>query len=285
MPEGDTIFRAARTLHRALAREEVIGFASVLPKLERVHIDTPVTGRSIERVEARGKWIVMRFSGDLILLTHMLMSGSWHIYRPAEKWERSPWHMRVLVQTPKIHAVAFQVPIAEFHTAESLRRRRNFNQLGPSLLAEEFNEAEVLRRLRSRPELEIAQALLLQSNLAGIGNVFKSEICFVCGVHPFRSVESLSISELAALVKAARNLLLANVTENSSGSIVTYTGLRRTTGRVEREENLWVYHRARLPCRRCGMAIRSFKQGPEARSTFWCPGCQPAQLQRLGAVG
>jgi endonuclease VIII len=282
MPEGDTIFRAARTLHRALSGEEVVGFESVLPKLERVHIDTPVTGRSVERVEARGKWILMQFSGDLTLLTHMLMSGSWHIYRPGEPWKRPASHMRVLLKTPRIHAVAFHVPIAEFHTVESLRRRRNFNQLGPSVLADQFDEAETLRRLRSRPELEIGQALLLQSNLAGIGNVFKSEICFACGVHPFRVVQSLSIAELAALVTTARNFLLANVTDNSPDSIVTYTGLRRTTGRVDREENLWVYHRAGLPCRRCGVAIQSFKQGPDARSTFWCPGCQPAQTRMAG---
>jgi endonuclease VIII len=277
MPEGDTIFRAARTLHRALAGEQVIGFESVLPKLERVHIDTPVTGRSVEHVEARGKWVLMQFSDDLILLTHMLMSGSWHIYRPGEKWKQPPSHMRIFVKTAKIHALAFNVPIAEFHTGESLRRRRNFNQLGPSLLADQFNEAEVLQRLRGRPELEIGQALLLQSNLAGIGNVFKSEICFACGVHPFRAVASLSIPELAALVKTARNFLLVNVTDTSPESMVTYTGLRRTTGRVNREENLWVYHRAGLPCRRCGIAIQSFKQGPEARSTFWCPSCQPPQ--------
>jgi endonuclease VIII len=284
MPEGDTIFRAARTLHRALAGEVVIGFESVLPKLERVHIDTPVPGRVVESVEARGKWILMKFSGDLILLTHMLMNGSWHIYRPGEKWKKSASHMRIVVKTPKIHAVAFNVPIAEFHTGESLRRRRNFNQLGPSLLADQFNEEEVLRRLRSRPELEIGQALLLQSNLAGIGNVFKSEICFACGVHPCRAVESLNIPELAALVKTARKFLLANVIDNSPESTITYTGPRRTTGRVDREENLWVYHRAGLPCRRCGIAIQSFKQGPGARSTFWCPNCQPAQRQTSGAA-
>ena len=279
MPEGDTIFRAARTLERALGGEVVTGFETVLPKLERVDVDTPLAGRTIEKVEARGKWMLMHFSGgnspSLILLTHMLMRGSWHIYRPGEKWKKARSQMRIVIQTAKIHAVAFEVPVAEFHTADSLRRRRGFNQLGPSVLAAEYDEGEILRRLRGRPEMEIGQALLLQSNLAGIGNVFKSEICFACGVHPFRRADSLSIAELSSIVKTARTFLLANVRDTSGEKTVTYTAMRQTTGRIDTEENLWVYLRAGQPCRRCGTALESHKQGPEARSTFWCPNCQP----------
>lgn len=275
MPEGDTIFRAARTLHRALAGKTVVGFGSALPKLERVEADAGVTGRTIERVEANGKWLLMHFSGNLILLTHMLMSGSWHIYRPGEKWRKHPAHMRIHLRTAAMEAVAFNVQLAEFHTQESLRRRRNYAQLGPSVLAEEFNEAEVLRRLRSEPDAEIGQALLAQSKLAGIGNVFKSEICFACGVHPFRRVAELSILELASLIRTARKFLLQNVTDSAPERIVTYAGMRRTTGRMDREENLWVYQRRGEACRRCGHAIESQKQGLDARSTFWCPQCQP----------
>jgi endonuclease-8 len=275
MPEGDTIFRAARTMHRALAGQVVTGFESVLPKLERVEIDSGVTGRSIEKVAANGKWQLIHFSGDLILLTHMLMSGSWHIYRPGEKWNRRPSDMRLIIHTARIDAVGFNVPIAEFHTADSLRRRRVFNQLGPSVLAEEYDGAEALRRLRSRPDMTVGEAFLSQSLLAGIGNVFKSEICFACRVHPFRIVSSLSISELSCLVSTARKFLLANVTDTSGEKIVTYTGLRRTTGRTDTEENLWVYARRAEPCRRCGVTIESRKQGLDARTTFWCPNCQP----------
>jgi endonuclease-8 len=279
MPEGDTIFRAARTLHRALAAQTVTAFESVLPKLERVEIDTPVTGRTIEKVEANGKWLLIHFSGDLILLTHMLMSGSWHIYRPAEKWRLHRQHMRILIRTKNIDAVAFNVPIAEFHTADTLRRRRNFNQLGPSILAPQYNDAEILRRLRAHPDLEIAEALLSQSILAGIGNVFKSELCFACKINPFRRIETLSITELTCLVATARRFLLANVTDNSGDQIVTHTGLRRTTGRADREENLFVYQRKSEPCRRCATLIESRKQAPSARTTFWCPTCQPSQPQ------
>ena len=275
MPEGDTIFRAARTLHRALSGQIVTGFESVLPKLERVEVDSGVTGRTIDKVEARGKWLLIHFSGDLILLTHMLMSGSWHIYRPGEKWKRSRSDMRLIIHTAKIDAIGFNVPVAEFHTSDSLRRRRVFNQLGPSVLATEYDPAEVSRRLRAQPGLSVGEALLSQSLLAGIGNVFKSEICFSCGVHPFRIVASLSISELSCLVATARKFLLANVTDTSGDKIVTYSGLRRTTGRTDNEENLWVYGRRGEPCRRCGTAIESRKQGLDARTTFWCSNCQP----------
>lgn len=283
MPEGDTIFRAARTLHRALAGQQLIGFASVLPKLERVEVDSGVTGRTIEKVEARGKWLLMHFSGEQVLLTHMLMSGSWHIYRPGEKWRQHPQHMRIHLRTRAMEAVAFNVQVAEFHTSETLRRRRNFSQLGPSLLAGEFDEAEVLRRLRNEPAMEVGQALMTQSKLAGIGNVFKSEICFACGVHPFRKIDSLSILELSALVKTARRFLLQNVTDNARDQIVTHAGMRRTTARMDRQESLWVYQRGGEPCRRCGRRIVSYKQGLDARVTFWCPQCQrlePAPLQQ-----
>src|SRR6185369_1660146 len=139
MPEGDTIFRAARTLHRALAGQVVTQFETQLPQLSRVDYDTPVAGRTVERVEAAGKWMRMYFSGDLILLTHMLMSGSWHIYRPGEKWQRGRIQMRVAIYTDVFVAVAFQVPIAEFHTAASLARHRSAQRLGPDAAAKEFD--------------------------------------------------------------------------------------------------------------------------------------------------
>ncbi|MGZ5711721.1 MAG: DNA-formamidopyrimidine glycosylase family protein, partial [Burkholderiales bacterium] len=115
MPEGDTIFRAARTLNRALAGQTVTRFETQLPHLQRVHDDTSVTGRTIEKVAASGKWMIVCFSGDLILLTHMLMSGSWHIYRPGEPWRKSRYHMRIVLATERMVAVAFNVQVAEFH--------------------------------------------------------------------------------------------------------------------------------------------------------------------------
>lgn len=267
MPEGDTIFRAARTLHRALAGKVVTSFETVLPKLDRVHVDTPVTGRIVESVKAQGKWMVMEFSGDLYLLTHMLMNGSWHIYRAGEMWQRSRSQMRVVIGNEEYVAVGFNVPVAEFHTARSLRRHPGFSRLGLDVLGVDFDEAQAKAQLRSRAELTVEDALLRQSLLAGVGNVFKSEICFACGVQPLRLIASLQEDELDCIVRKARKFLLANVADSA--------GMRRTTGRLNPEERLWVYGRRGAPCRRCGTPIESQKSGWGARTTFWCPRCQP----------
>src|SRR5918992_4664013 len=114
MPEGDTIFRAARTLDRALAGRVVTRFESVFPHLARVDGNRPIRGRIIERVTSRGKHLLMWFSGDLVLRTHMRMNGSWHIYRPGERWQRPRHDMRIVVATDSFEAVAFTVPVAEF---------------------------------------------------------------------------------------------------------------------------------------------------------------------------
>jgi endonuclease VIII len=274
MPEGDTIFRAARTLERAIGRQVVTGFESVLPKLTRRDFDSGVVGRTVEKVESRGKWLLMHFSGDLILLTHMLMSGSWHIYRPGEEWQRRPMDMRVVVKTEKIWAVAFHVPIAEFHTSDTLRRRQGFRTLGQDVLGSDFAPAVSAAKLRANGDLEVGVALLSQSIVAGIGNVFKSEVCFACRVNPFRQVASLSGAELDCLMTTARRFLLMNVRENSGDQMVTVTGMRTTTGGMDPSERLWVYGRRGEACRVCGTAIASYKQGEEARTTFWCPSCQ-----------
>jgi endonuclease-8 len=208
-------------------------------------------------------------------LTHMLMSGSWHIYRPGESWQQRPVDMRVIVKTEKIWAVAFNVPLAEFHTTDTLRRRDGLRTLGQDVLAPEFNSEQSVAKLRSHGDLEVGVALLTQSIMAGLGNVFKSEVCFACGVNPFRKVDSLSADELTCLVDTARKFLMANVAETSGDRIVTYAGMRRTTGRANREERLFVYKRRNEPCRRCGTLIQSRKLGLDARTTFWCPQCQP----------
>jgi endonuclease-8 len=275
MPEGDTIYRAARTLHRALAGKQVTNFETVLPKLARVNEDSRVVGRTIEQVEAQGKWLLVHFSGNLILLTHMLMSGSWHIYRPGETWKRAKIHMRIVIGTETMVAVSFNVPVAEFHSAQSLKRREGFGKLGPSVLATKFDAAKILANLRANPQMEIGAALLAQSLLAGVGNVFKSEVCFGGGVNPFRRIDSLSIAELAGLVTTARKFMTANIAELEPERAINLDGLRRTTDRFGKEERLWVYGRHGKACRRCGAEIEVRRQQPGARVTFWCPACQP----------
>jgi endonuclease-8 len=276
VPEGDTIFRAARTLQLALAGQAVTRFQTVLPQLSRIDEDHPIAGRTVESVSANGKWMLMRFSGDLTLITHMLMNGSWHIYRPGEAWRKRRIHMRVLLETAKIVAVGFDIPIAEFHTCATLERHPSLRRLGPDVLSEDFDPVVAAQRLRERPELHVGEALLRQSLLAGIGNVYKSEVCFACEVHPFRKVETLTTAEMSCLISTAQKFLRANVAETSGDAIVTYTGFRRTTRRADPSQRLWVYGRSNQRCRKCGTPIHSQKQGLDARVTFWCPRCQPA---------
>jgi endonuclease-8 len=281
MPEGDTIWRAARTLNTALAGKIVTGFETVLPKLARVDEDTPLIGRVIESVTASGKWMEMRFAGDLILLTHMLMSGSWHIYRTGEMWKRRRYDMRIVVATADFVAVAFRVPVAEFHTAATLARRGAVRNLGPALLKADCQPSEAIDNLSAQPEMEIGSALLRQWIIAGVGNVFKSEVCFAAHVNPFRKIASLSSIELREVVSQADRLLRANVLDTSENKIVTYTGFRRTTGRADASARLWVYGRTNEPCRLCGTVIRSRRQGSEARLTFWCPNCQKFSVSTI----
>lgn len=275
MPEGDTIFRAARAVGRALEGKLVTRFETALAPLASVNDDTPVAGRTVDSVEARGKWMLIHFSGDLILVTHMLMSGSWHIYRSGERWRRSRAQMRAVIATADFEAVAFDVPVARFYTARTLERNTAIPRLGPDLLGASFAADEAEARLRARPDEEIADVLLNQRVMAGIGNVFKSEICFACGVHPFRTVGTLSKAEVECLLHTSRKFLQANVADGVEDGIVTYTGARRTTRAADPGARLWVYGRRGKPCRRCGTAVLMRKQGSGARSTYWCPQCQP----------
>lgn len=275
MPEGDTIFRSARALHRALAGSVITRFDTAYAQLARVHDNTPIVGRTVERVEARGKWLLMYLSGDLILLTHMRMNGSWHMYRTGERWQRRSFDMRIRIETADWQVIGFTVPIAEFHTADSLARKTMVPQLGPDLLTQTFDPVAAIAKIQKHLEDEIAVVLLDQRVLAGIGNVFKSEVCFACGVHPFRLVRSLSDGEMDSLVRTSQKFLKANVADGSGDGIVTYSGMRRTTGSSDPSSRLWVYGRQGQPCRRCGGPIHSRKQGSQARTTFWCPVCQP----------
>src|SRR6478672_7094038 len=168
MPEGDTIFRAARTLHRALAGTEVTAFESMLPALNRIHEDAPLTGRTIERVSAVGKHLLIHFSGDLVLRTHMRMSGSWHIYRPNERWQRPNIDMRIVVATDQFVAVAFNVPIADFETEHTLQRYEAIGNIGPDLLSESFDVDTALQRLRAHDAGDVAETLLNQRAMSGI---------------------------------------------------------------------------------------------------------------------
>jgi endonuclease-8 len=275
MPEGDTIFRSARALEKALRGKAVTEFRTQLAGLASVHDNSPVTGRNVERVESRGKWLLIHLSGDLILVTHMLMGGSWHIYRRGERWKRGRAHMRVVIANEAFEAVAFDVPIARFYTAQTLQRNSTIPQLGPDPLREGFSSDEATARIAAHGDEEIASVLLNQRVIAGLGNVYKSEVCYLCGVSPFARVRELSAEQIASLVSTAERLLSVNVKDESGGQIVTYTGARRTTHASDPGQRLWVYGRRGRECRRCGALILMRKQGAASRSTYWCPQCQP----------
>lgn len=255
MPEGDTIFRTAAVLQRALAGKVVTRFETVLAKLAAIDDQEAIAGRTIERVSAVGKHLIIHFSGDLNLRTHMRMNGSWHIYRPGERWQAPRRDMRVVIATDDFVAVGFSIPVAEFLSARSLERHDDLRRLGPDFLGAVFDAAEAKRRMREHPSEEIGNVMLNQQVAAGAGNIYKSEGLFVAGVHPFLRVSQLDDEALNRILDATRTLL-----KQAAAS----------TTRVRR----WVYERAGDPCRKCGTPIEVRKQGPDVRGTYWCPKCQ-----------
>jgi endonuclease VIII len=275
VPEGDTIYRTARALGRALTNKLITRFATEYAQLASANDDAPFVGQSITRIEARGKWLLIYFSGGGILATHMLMSGSWHIYRPGERWQQPQSNARIVLETEDYLAVGFRVPVARMHTEESLARDRKIPQPAKDVLKVDFDFETAIERLKAHPDEEIANVLLRQDVLAGVGNAFKSEICFLEGLSPFQKIATLPDQKLRRVVATACRRLAANVLEDSGDTIVTYQGYnRRTTRNSDPGESLWVYRRNGHPCRRCGEIIQRCLQGQNVRSTYWCPSCQ-----------
>lgn len=287
MPEGDTIYRAARALQKALGGKQVTAFEANVATLASVADSKGIIGRIVETVEARGKWCLIHFSAlgekePLILVTHMLMSGSWHIYRVGEKWFAPRNSMRCAITCGDFIAVAFNVPVAEFHTERTLARHSQIPRLGVDILSDAYDTNAGIEALRTyaeqNPTAEVGVTLLNQRVMAGLGNVYKSEVAFAAGVNPFRELRTLTDREIETMAATAGRYMRANVQQGSSlggEAIVTYTGNRRTTHSMHAGDRLWVYARQGQECRRCGTLIMSRKQGEQARSTFWCPHCQP----------
>ncbi len=256
MPEGDTILRAARTLSRALEGRAVLRFRSAAGAAD-------LAGRTVARVEARGKHLLIHFDDGRVLHTHMRMSGSWHIYRPGECWRKPERFARAVLETDAFVAVCFSAPVVELLSAADLARHPSLARLGPDLLRPDFETGAAASRLRGRGSATIGEALLDQGSVAGIGNIYKSETLFVCRVNPFLPVERVSPADLDRLLAAARRLMSASVEGTS----------RRTRGRLA-GPRYWVYRRSGQPCLACGATIRMRRQGDAGRSTYWCPECQ-----------
>lgn len=268
MPEGDTIHRTAQTLHAALAGRTVTGFECVLARVAQRAETEGLVGRRITAVEARGKHLLLRFEGGATLHSHMGLRGSWHLYRTSSRWKRPRTSARVVVTAGDVIAACFAPLVVELLTPSELRRNLRLAALGPDAVSDGFDAGAAAARLRARGEQEIGVALLDQRVLAGVGNVYKSEVLFLCGVNPFAPVEALADAALARVVRTAAAQLKRNVAR----------GDRRTTPALA-PGNLWVYGRGGEPCRRCGETVRRAHQGVQRRATFWCPRCQPAEVE------
>jgi endonuclease-8 len=274
MPEGDTLFRTAAGLRPFLVGRDVTAAHAQGPgALPQVH---RVVGKRIDAVEAHGKNLLIKFDGGLELRTHLRMQGSWHRYRPGERWRRPPARARLVLEVPGSVAVCFDAPVVELFEQRTEALHGSLSKLGPDLLSPEFDAAEALRRLRlpERAGLDIAVALLDQRAMAGIGNVYKNEVLWIERVSPFERVAELDDATLERLVDRSRGLLLANVDPRRGPERVTTSGDRGAPGA------LYVYGRQGRPCRRCRTPIRVVRQGSDLpRSTYWCPTCQPGAAQ------
>lgn len=262
MPEGDTIFKTAAALRPLLVGRNVLKASARQPgpQIQRV------VGSSVTAVEPMGKHMVIRFSNGLALHTHLRMNGTWHRYAPGERWRKPAWQARVVLEVPEHVVVCFNAPVAELMDDRAVALHPAMEALGPDLLSENFDSEDAFRRLRARPTLEVAEALLDQRALAGIGNVYKSEVLFLEGIHPFTPVSQLPDSTLRAIIATAHRLLHENIRPGSPARITT-----RSSG-----SPVWVYSRRGRPCLRCRTPITSARQGPLNRWTYWCPTCQPA---------
>jgi endonuclease-8 len=260
MPEGDTVWLAARRLHDALAGRALTRSDFRVPQLAT----TDLTGRAVHEVASRGKHLLTRIEGGLTLHSHLRMDGSWHVYPRGERWRGGPaWQVRVQLENAERQAVGYRLPVLEL--LATTEEERVVGHLGPDLLGPDWDAAEALRRLAADPDREVGQALLDQRNLAGIGNLYKTEVLFVHGTSPWARTQD--VRDLPGLVERARRLLEVN--KNAPAQV--------TTGDARRGRQHWVFERDARPCRRCGTTVLMANQGapPYARVAYWCPHCQP----------
>ncbi|MEV7417652.1 DNA-formamidopyrimidine glycosylase family protein [Streptomyces sp. NPDC089919] len=266
MPEGDSVWQAAHRLDAALAGRTLTVSDFRVPKLATVDL----TGRTVLGVQPRGKHLLTRFDGTpaLTLHSHLRMDGAWHLFAPGERWHGGPAHqIRAVLGTADRTAVGYRLPVLELlRTADE---ERVVGHLGPDLLGPDWDPATAAARLLRQPDRPVGEALLDQRNLAGIGNIYKSELCFLAKVTPWLPVGELPDPD--QLVDLAHRLLDANRDR----------GRRSTTGSHRAGQTLYVYGRARRSCFRCGTPVRTALQ--DDRPTYWCPRCQSGPSGRTAA--
>ncbi|WP_329569682.1 Fpg/Nei family DNA glycosylase [Streptomyces sp. NBC_01361] len=267
MPEGDTVLQTARRLHTALAGQVLIRSDLRVPRFATADL----TGRTVLDVTPRGKHLLTRIEGGLTLHSHLRMDGSWKVYAPGERWTGGPGHqIRAILGNATRTAVGYRLPVLELmRTADEIKV---VGHLGPDLLGPDWDAETALRNLLSDPARPLGEALLDQRNLAGIGNVYKSELCFLLQVTPWLPVGDLPDDTAARLPELAKKLLEANRDRPA----------RVTTGSGRPGQRLYVYGRAPRPCLRCRTPIRVADQGDGSRDrpTYWCPSCQHGPAPR-----
>jgi endonuclease VIII len=255
MAEGDTILRTARRIEAAVGGQPLRVRARGRGRTAGAE---RLDGRRLDRVEARGKHLLLRFDSDLVLHSHLGMSGSWHVYRRGERWRKPASAAWLALDAGEVEAVQFGGPTLRVLSLGQLRRDPVLARLGPDILAPEFDLPAALDALRASPNRELGDALLDQQLIAGIGNIFKSEACFAAGVDPWRPVVELSDAKLREVLEAARRLMRESVS----------SGRNRPA----------VYRHAGQPCPACGTTIAARGQGDANRRTYWCPRCQERGL-------
>jgi len=258
VPEGDVVWYTAQRLHEALVGRVLTRSDFRVPRYATVDL----SGQPVTEAVSRGKHLLIRTGNGLTVHTHLKMDGSWHI-RPADAGppRRNVHQIRLLLANTRWQAVGYLLGITEVLPTAS--ESRVTGHLGPDLLGPDWDAAEAVRRLERSAARPIGEALLDQRNLAGIGNLFKSEVLFLRGVSPWNQVSE--VKDLPKMVDLARRLLDAN--KARIGQV--------TTGDTTPGRQTWVFGRQGAPCRRCGTQIRKRTDGAE-RMTFWCPSCQPA---------
>lgn len=257
MPEGDTVWLTAHRLQRALAGREVTHFDLRVPGAALVDL----RGATVTEVVARGKHILMRFADGHSLHSHLRMDGSWRIQRSG----RAPSGFAVRAVVGNAEWLAAGHRVHDLTVLATADEDRLVGHLGPDLLGPDWDPGEAERRLRDQPDRPVAEALLDQRTVAGIGNMYVAEILFVNGVDPYTAVGA--IAQPAELLATAYRLVRANRDHPEQS----------TTGSTVRGEQHWVYNRAGQPCRRCRTPVRRAPIGvpPAQRTTYWCSRCQP----------
>ncbi|MEU9004900.1 DNA-formamidopyrimidine glycosylase family protein [Streptomyces sp. NPDC048551] len=263
MPEGDSVHRAAARLHTALAGKPLTNADLRVPRFATADL----TGRTTLDVTPRGKHLLTRLEGGLTLHSHLRMDGAWYVFRPDEKWRGGPsYEIRAVLGTADATAVGYRLPVLELlRTADE---DRVVGHLGPDLLGPDWDPAVAAANLLATPGRPLGEALLDQRNLAGIGNIYKAELCFLAQATPWTPVGALPDPQTTVprLAEAARRLLAANTGDAARPRH------RNTTGRHRPGQELFVYGRAHRPCLRCGTPVRESPQ--DGRPTYWCPSCQ-----------